>query len=60
MNRTYRFTATVTDLDTGKTEEVSDTATFNQSIVTRHEAEVAIGREFASQRKSARNIRITD
>ncbi|WBO66752.1 hypothetical protein [Streptomyces camelliae] len=59
MNRTYRFTATVTDLDTGKTEEVSDTATFDHFMVTRHEAEVAIGREFASRRKTARNIRIT-
>ncbi|MET9073884.1 hypothetical protein ABZX95_17290 [Streptomyces sp. NPDC004232] len=59
MNRVYRFTATVTDLDTGKTEEVSDTAHFDRPMVTHHEAKVAIGREFAEQRKTARNIRIT-
>jgi hypothetical protein len=59
VNRTYRFTATVTDLDTGKTEEVSDTAEFDRPMVTHHEAEVAIGRAFADRRKTARNIRIT-
>ncbi|MFF5473357.1 hypothetical protein [Streptomyces achromogenes] len=56
--RIFRFTATVTDIRSGKREQVADTAHFDSSVVTTHEAIVAIQREFLRQNKTATNIRI--
>ncbi|MFD1272961.1 hypothetical protein ACFQ51_17880 [Streptomyces kaempferi] len=46
MKRSYRFTATVTDLSTGKREQVSDTAHFDH-VVSRADARTAIGIELS-------------
>ncbi|MGW3631780.1 hypothetical protein ACWD7F_16710 [Streptomyces sp. NPDC005122] len=59
MRRSYRFTATVTDLSTGKREQVSDTAHFDH-VVSRIDARTAIGNELARQQRPGAQITITD
>ncbi|MEV5786487.1 hypothetical protein AB0L42_36655 [Streptomyces sp. NPDC052287] len=59
MKRSYPFTATVTDLETGKREQVSDTAHFNH-VVSRADARTAISNELVRLRRPAVDITITD
>jgi hypothetical protein len=59
MKRTYRFTATVTDLDTGNREQVSDTAHFDHPV-SRADARTAIRDELSRQRRPGTGITLTD
>ncbi|MER6351207.1 hypothetical protein ABT186_04980 [Streptomyces sp. NPDC001634] len=59
MKRSYRFTATVTDLDTGKREQVTDTAHFDHPV-SRADALTAIRNELSRQRRPGTGITITD
>ncbi|MEV6528310.1 hypothetical protein AB0M86_01750 [Streptomyces sp. NPDC051639] len=59
MKRSYRFTATVTDLETGKRAWVSDTAHFDH-VVSRADARTAIANELSRQKRPGAEITITD
>ncbi|WP_329527384.1 hypothetical protein [Streptomyces sp. NBC_01462] len=59
MKRSYRFTATVTDLNTGKREQVSDTAHFD-NLVSKADAWTAISNELSLQKRPGAQITITD
>jgi len=60
MGRTFKFTATVTDLTTGKREQISDTATVDDPFASKRDAQVSIGKELARQNRPATNVTITD
>jgi hypothetical protein len=58
MRWTYTFTASVTDLKTGKREQVNETAHFDYPI-TRADAAAAIRQELRCRNKAATGLRIT-
>jgi len=55
----FKFAATITDLKTGKQEQVSDTATINDPFASNHDAEVAIGKELSRQGTPGTNVTAT-
>lgn len=59
MGRTFKFTATVTNLTTSKREEISETATVTDPFASKRDAQVAIGKELARQNRPGTNITIT-
>jgi hypothetical protein len=59
MKRKYRFSATVTDLKTGKREQVSDTAHFDHPV-SKADALSAIRNELVRQRRPGTGVTITD
>ncbi|MES5819060.1 hypothetical protein [Streptomyces sp. RG80] len=59
MKRSYRFTATVTDLSTGKREQVSDTAHFDYPV-SRADALTAIRQELTRQSRPGTGVTLTD
>lgn len=59
MRRSYKFTANVTDLDTGKKEQVEDTAHFD-NYVSKADAWTAIRNELNRQNRPGTGITITD
>ena len=60
MGRTFKFTATVTNLKTGTREQISDTATVDDPFASKRDAQVAIGKELARQNRPGTNITVTD
>lgn len=59
MRRSFKFTATVTDMSTGKTKQVTDTAKFDHPV-SKADAQTAIRNELNRQGTPGTGIRITD
>ena len=55
----FKFTATVTNPQSGERKQISDTATVDDPFAGKHEAAVAIGKELNRQGTPGTNITVT-